>query len=555
MALLVWVMAQDWDGQLREALRAGTRFAFSALGRPVELVGTGEPLRLRDGETEFEAPWTSLAPRDKRELALALLKPGDRASAVLAGYYLLTTGERKRAEQLLKEIPDELKPYAGSTVAAPAVARGSSRRPPGVDSAWKPRVFSGAKMRVIRTGVDVGHSVFLEQFKGDVAKATANVHEVIARFNAHWIPELMIEYKVEKIVIRKTPGEDPHHGSTDAGKMWGDTRALFLEKEKLDFGVKMATGLSIALGGGRAMVTWKDWFAFDHEGSHAFGQPHGVGWPYEKGPQNQANVGPYSFVPQLHVFGFAEADAIIANSSNHKDMGPYAKPVAPYARMDLLRVRADADRDRHAFPIDVLGNDHDANNGPLWIKAFDPVGRKGGTLTRGAGGDVLQYKRPGKFGFEMADHFTYTIVDGDGLESKGNILILFEAENLLANAGFDEGIAPWQGKGAALERKEAKLEGGGSFVQQAVALKPKTRYRLSLDVKLPDGQSLTLGVRGGKSEIMRDVAKGKGERDVREFFFTTGENVKAPFVFVQRPDGAGGECLIDNLRLVPVEPE
>lgn len=451
----------------------------------------------------------------------------------------------------------------GGTVVAPATPGESkpagSRRPPGVDSSWKPRVYTGAHIRECRVGVDMGYTVFQEQFKGDAAKATANIYETLERFNAHWTPELMIHFKVAKIVIRKTPQEDPHQGSTDAGRMWGDMRSLFLAQEKLDFGIKMATGLSIALGGGRAMVTWKDWFAFDHEGSHAFGQPHGVGWPYEKGPQNQANVGPYQFMPQHHVFGFAEAEAIIKDSQNLKDTGPFPKPVAPYAKMDVVRVRADASVSSHTIPIDVLANDHDANNGPLWIKSFDPVGRRGGAVTRSTGGDSLIYKRSGRFSFETYDHFTYTVVDGDGLESRGNVLVLFEAENVVANSGFEEGIPPWQGTGAKIDKQErqgsgARLEGGGSFVQQAVALKPGTRYRIRVDVKLPDGQGLVLGMRSGKQELKEEVPKGKGERDVREFFFTTGQSFKSPVIFVQRPERASGDGMIDNVTVIPVDP-
>lgn len=446
-------------------------------------------------------------------------------------------------------------PGGGTVVAPPAASKPTgSKRPAGVEAAWRPRVYAGAKLREIRVGVDMGYTVFQEQFKGDAAKATANVHETIERYNAHWISELMIHWKVAKIVIRKTPQEDPHHGSTDAGRMWGDVRALFLEKEKLDFGIKMATGLSIALGGGRAMVTWKDWFAFDHEGSHAFGQPHGVGWPYEKGPQNQANLGPYAFMPAFHVFGFAEAEAIIRDAQNHKDLGPHPKPVVPYAKMDLVRVRAEAGVSTHSIPVDVLANDHDANNGPLWIKSFDPVGRRGGAVTRSPGGDSLTYKRAGRFSWETYDHFTYTLVDGDGLESRGNVLVLFESDSVVANPGFEDGIPPWQGKGAAIEKKAAKLDGGGSFVQQAVALKPNTRYRLRVDVTLPEGQRLVLGVRSGKQELTEELPKGKGERDVREFFFTTGASFKSPVVFVRRPDGASGECIIDNVTVIPVDP-
>jgi len=450
-------------------------------------------------------------------------------------------------------------PGTGTVATPPTPGASKSKRPAGVDSAWRPRVYAGARMRECRVGVDMGYTVFQEQFKGDVAKATANVHETIARFNAHWIPELMIHWKVAKIIIRKTPQEDPHHGSTDAGRMWGDMRTLFLEKEKLDFGIKMATGLSIALGGGRAMVTWKDWFAFDHEGSHAFGQPHGVGWPYEKGPQNQANVGPYQFMPQLHVFGFAEAEAIIKDSQNLKDLGPHPKPVAPYAKMDVVRVRADPSVSAHTIPIDVLANDHDANNGPLWIKSFDPVGRRGGAVTRSAGGDSLIYKRGGRFFWETYDHFTYTAIDGDGMESRGSVLVLFEADNVVANPGFEDGIPPWQGKGAQIEKKEregpaAKLEGGGSFVQQPVALKPGTRYRIRVDVKPTESQLLVLGVRSGKQELKEEVPPGKGERDVREFFFTTGQTFKSPVIFVQRPERATGQCIIDNVTVIPVDP-
>ena len=75
------------------------------------------------------------------------------------------------------------------------------------------------------------------------------------------------------------------------------------------------------------------------------------------------------------------------------------------------------------------------------------------------------------------------------------MLVLFEAENVVANPGFEDGIPPWQGKGAQIEKKEregqgAKLDGGGSWAKFRYVVFPEIRMALVTGMTLAFARGL-----------------------------------------------------------------
>ncbi len=602
-----------WDARLRaaaaEALREKRppRFSFSVLGRSVELEALDDSgtLRLRDGAGSLELAWDLFPLRDRKSLALALVRPGDRpGDLALAAFYLLATGNGRQAAPLVAKLPEteaaalralfgEVREEASSSAPVPEKPAGAppgSRLPPGVSPSWKPYVYAGARVRECRLGIEIGYTVFDRKYGKDAGKAAADANAFVERLNTYWVSEAMIHWSLGALVLRGTAGEDPHPEGTDNGRIWGDTRRLFLEEKKLDFGLKISSAMSGGLGGGRCATLPTPWWAFDHEASHGFGLPHEHGWPYDRGPQNIANPWSlYGRIPQGfprdpgdapglwygekgldHTFSKKNVDDMMRDVRGLKDLGPYDRPRPPYAAMDIVRIPVAPGSSTPSLKtgIDVLANDHDCNNGPIWIKSFETPTMRGATVRRVTGGgpggrDALAYEISGTARFTFHDLFTYIAVDPDGLENRGYVLVLVDTPNLLHNGDFEAGSDPWAGTGASVEPVQKDRPKGGSRLRippggsarQRVALKPGASYRLTVRCEIPKGQKLVLGV-GGKDPkappaISKELTTGWL---MRAFYFTAGENADRGTIILSCSEGGAGDVFVDDADLRQVGP-
>ncbi len=474
--------------------------------------------------------------------------------------------------------------------APPPKPPSGSRAPAGVDPAWRPFVFAEARVRECRIGIEIGYTVFEKKYGKDAGKAAAAANAFIERLNTYWVSEAMIHWSLGALVLRGTAAEDPHPDGTDNGRIWGETRHLFVEEKKLDFGLKISSAMQGGLGGGRCAALPTPWWAFDHEASHGFGLPHEHGWPYDRGPQNITN--PWSLYGRLprgfpadpgdapglwygaagleHTFSKKNVDDMMRDVRGLKDLGPYARPRPPYAAMDVVRVPVAAASSSPSIKtaIDVLANDHDCNGGPVWLKAFDTPTLRGATVRRAAGGgpggrDALAYEISGTARFTFHDVFTYTAVDPDGLENKGYVLVLVDTPNLLLNGDFEAGNEPWAGTGAFVEPAQKDRPKGGSRLRlsaggsarQRVALKPGASYRLTVRCEIPKGQKLVLGMAGKDPKAPPVVSKELSTGWLmRAFYFAAAAGADGGAIALSRPAGGAGDVFVDDADLRQVGP-
>lgn len=125
------------------------------------------------------------------------------------------------------------------------------------------------------------------------------------------------------------------------------------------------------------------------------------------------------------------------------ETGAYSDPLPPYAHREVAHLTRDEVAAGAIRVFDVLANDHDGNFQSLSIDGFDSASEKGGAVTRspgtGTGGaDELVYTPPATV-FPGDDHFTYTVGDGTGLQTTGDVELLVTAPGLMGYWKLDEG--------------------------------------------------------------------------------------------------------------------
>ncbi len=106
---------QERDRRLRalvaEDLRAGRRtpFVVTVIGSPAEIAALDEKggaLRMASGGSSFDLLWADLSLQDRRNLAVARIRPAKPAEDVaLAAFYQLAGGDARAGESLLRGLP------------------------------------------------------------------------------------------------------------------------------------------------------------------------------------------------------------------------------------------------------------------------------------------------------------------------------------------------------------------------------------------------------------------------------------------------------------------
>jgi len=473
----------QWDSAARDAfelVRAVTANAFAS-GAPARcrlafprqgMTGTLEAAN--ESRIEVQArgirltfAWDALSPKHVYSLGKTYLPADDAGSHLALSIYCYVNGLKRECEDeagtavaiagrggaFLAEASEVLDHLALLRAAAvkrmmrtPKPTRTSQRPqerrvPKGIDPSWRPMVCTDANVRGATVSFEIGFTSFRDMYKSDEERVRQDLLAFVEWANVTWVPEVMVHWTLKDIVIRRSPSEEPSHGQRSTnhhyktlGKIDPELESSMLVKLTTETG-GWSLGGWYSTGIRRTVVAHKYLKQhFHHEAAHAFQQGHGCGRPYEKGSMNGSNNGPYKFIPRQHVFNFKELEGMIPSPEKFgtfERLGPWKTPVPPYARMDFAHRAKDADHEEK-IPLDVLANDHTANNGRLWIKSASRP-KNGGTvgraIGRGPGGrDVLFYKRPANPDLEY-DFFTYTLVNDYGLESTGNVLVLFGGDS------------------------------------------------------------------------------------------------------------------------------
>lgn len=126
-----------------------------------------------------------------------------------------------------------------------------------------------------------------------------------------------------------------------------------------------------------------------------------------------------------------------------EEVGAYDDPVPPYGSPESADLSREEIGAGPSLAFAVLGNDHDANLDPLAIESFDPSSERGGSVTLSAGSgpggvDELVYVPPAVV-FGGDDRFTYTVADGTGFNSAGEVVLRVDTRELLGYWKLDEG--------------------------------------------------------------------------------------------------------------------
>lgn len=310
---------------------------------------------------------------------------------------------------------------------------------------------AGNKIYAAEVGVDAPFAQY--NAAGQDVDATVEIIEFsIMATNIIYLRDAGILHQVGRIVIRADAAQDPY--APDGG-----STNLLLTRVKDEWNNLLpASTHDVALvarpntGGGLAWVgaigtgnryssngtdsngdftvIWR------HEVGHNWGSSH-----FEGGTP----VGPTIMSGNaLSRISGSELVKMIAHRDSRlnlfEDLGAYSFAIPPRASVD----RASFEVGSGALNLDVLGNDHDANDEALSIIGFDTTTSKGGSITlsngTGPGGrDELTYTPSPSFltGF---DFFTYRIADTSGAEAIGYVMVRPEfSGDLAAHWTLDDG--------------------------------------------------------------------------------------------------------------------
>ena len=126
------------------------------------------------------------------------------------------------------------------------------------------------------------------------------------------------------------------------------------------------------------------------------------------------------------------------------EVGGHATPLPPYAHPDETDLTRDDVAAGAIRTFDVLANDHDGNFDTLSLDGFDTVSDNNGSIAlsagTGAGGaDELVWTAPATV-FPGDDAFAYSVGDGTGFATTGDVLLRVSEPTLAGFWKFDDGL-------------------------------------------------------------------------------------------------------------------
>ena len=352
-------------------------------------------------------------------------------------------------------------------------------------------------------GFDVSNRTFREDFKGDVngtnfapngdhGKGFENNADLANRYiqsfvndlNKRFIPDVLVKLRVGVVNIRMAAGTDPYEGrSTQTSTLelfrniWNGSDTSFGARPSSthDFAHAMIGGVGDSAAGrawvgtitesyrysvggtsnGSGLNFWKG--VAKHEIVHSWGGSHGDGDQLEF----NGNGTHYGYAMIQNIDGtrvnsieqgkmLSERNSSTGGLSNIGPISDAEVNANPYCLLDRFDVLTSADP--QPVLLDVLKNDHDANNTPFQLESFTLY--KDGALARvdnaittrlGASISISEGSGPGgrdqilytpASGVSGTDQFLYIVRDENGRGSTGNLIVTLVSS--------DPGVALYQ---------------------------------------------------------------------------------------------------------------
>lgn len=315
------------------------------------------------------------------------------------------------------------------------------------DSVQDAVVLNPVTVKQAVIGFDVTHQTLQDGYGGNVQSLYDNIEFLLnssteGTLGTIWLRDALVDYVLGTVIVRASAGADPYRAAgNDAATIEALEQARSRWNDNLDSSllppeavpqsdhdlVQLMTRSAGSAAGWAYVGTVNEFSRYSvtrggdpnfwrgvskHEIGHNWGLVHSHGRPeiqpnglqtglmWDPSPHDRLN-------PDETVTVLAERD-----SSGLTDIGAFTEHnVRPHARRDDYRLFGPG-----PFVLDVLDNDYDANNDPLYIHRLENHSTTshptdaGGTVTiiHGAGDrgqDVLRYEPPASF--TGTDHFFY----------------------------------------------------------------------------------------------------------------------------------------------------
>ena len=310
-------------------------------------------------------------------------------------------------------------------------------------------------------GVEIGSNALNNNYTGNTTQekvdhAMSVAQGIPGNLDARYLRAAGIKHRLGAVIIRTT--SDPFtvgNGNDNAGlaafrDYWNNLQtnegiapthdlAVYHVRSSpsgLAYVNSVGTSNRYALSASNGPTSWADG-TLAHEFGHSWNLGHVPSGTtssasfYESRPRSNGNEagGEDRFISIMHGSGThnigrlstGEANRVLGAKSNKISFGDAVSPgpVAPYGWVDSAVAFGDP------ITIDVIANDHDANNDVLDVQLRDTVSLLGGTISlssgTGPGGrNEIFYTPPGGSG---EDFFHYTVIDSTGRTDWGAVYV------------------------------------------------------------------------------------------------------------------------------------
>ncbi|HOL31914.1 MAG TPA: Ig-like domain-containing protein [Anaerohalosphaeraceae bacterium] len=334
---------------------------------------------------------------------------------------------------------------------------------------------------------DFGYDVLVEyvnaaNFTNEQSYAR-KAENAMGHYNAIYTRDILLECKLNKVVYR-TSNTGLDRTDTKWGIDWWNVNnywnAMFPDVDHHFIGMVGSVGGGVAFvcdyGGtdwaARSFNGWNSdknwWHVARHEHGHNLGAGDYDGNRAEGATIMNGNNISLSRLSNAEVNNIMNCRRNRAVSAKLRNIGPFAYPVPPYAKLDNFTAYAGIQR-----TLDILGNDYDANNDQIALADFPNTTPLGGTLEFSAGTgpngrDELLYTPPaGQFG---TDNFKYSIVDATGRTARGYVAITVDipTQTIRGHWKLDETTGTTAAD-STINGKHGTLTGGITFDNNAAA--------------------------------------------------------------------------------------
>jgi len=366
-----------------------------------------------------------------------------------------------------KPLESSSKPKGDSTVFATKAAT----QPPG-------RVMTVYEFEV---GVEIGSPAFLNNHGGSITNAQNAAATIPANMDARYLRGAGIKHVLGTVIIRTSAAEDKFNvaNGNDGGGLsafrnyWnanpgevGNTHDLAVYHVRaspsgLAYVNSVGSSNRYALTASNGPTSWANG-TLVHEFGHSWNLRHTSDGPiqeyevdsgddppavfYESKPRDNGNAagGAHTFISVMHGSGSRnigrlsteeanEVYRILQGKTGFAEVVANPPQVSPFGQMDRVFVPENS-----SATIDVIANDHDANNDVLDVELKDTVSYLGGSIAlssgTGPGGrNELIYTAPPSVSSGV-DFFHYTVRDENGAGDFGAVYVTISSPLLFAES-------------------------------------------------------------------------------------------------------------------------